>query len=174
MKATIALALFGICLISGCHGYAHLYPVQGPLAQLTPPPVYTAKITLEPNWSKPVTVGAHANDRMGKLAVVLADGEQFNGPWKQVYEKAGSASAAAESQNAGDMSVAWNTVYGNGYYTAHVLGSPLFVHTELTGSSGTVLVVEWFEKQVGENDSARLVALGVAKDSKGNTYKLVF
>lgn len=174
MKVNVALVLLGICLISGCHGYAHLYPVQGPLAQLTPPPIYTAKITLVPNWSKPVTVGVHANDRMGKLAVVLADGERFNGLWKQIYEKAGTASTTAESRGAGDMSSAWNAVYGSGYYTAHVLGCPLFVHTELTGDRGTSLVVEWFEKEEGENDSARLVARGTAKDSKGNIYKLVF
>jgi hypothetical protein len=41
MKVRIVLAMLGISLISGCHSYAHLYPVQGPIASLTPPPIYT-------------------------------------------------------------------------------------------------------------------------------------
>ena len=45
MKTRFALALLGICVLSGCHGYGHLYPVQGPLASMSPVPSYTFSIT---------------------------------------------------------------------------------------------------------------------------------
>jgi hypothetical protein len=164
-----AAALLGVGLLAGCHGYARLYPVQGPLAALTPPPVYTAKISLTPNWSKPVTFGAHAQDRMGKISVALANGEQFNGTWNQVYAQPGAANTASDT-----LASAWDAIYGKGYYTAHVLGAPLFVHTDITGTQGTTLAVEWYELNEGGNNNPRLVARGIAKDSKGDVYKLVF
>jgi len=45
MKAgfALALALLGTCVLSGCVN-AHLYPVQGPLAAQTPPPIYEARL----------------------------------------------------------------------------------------------------------------------------------
>jgi hypothetical protein len=174
MKMKFALVLLGICMISGCHGYGHLYPVEGPLASLTPPPIYTAKITLLANWSKPITVGAHANDRKGIFSVVLANGEQFQGPWSLTYEKAGAQSASSGVSDKKSLPAAWDTVYGQGYYVAHVLGSPLFVHAEMTGNQGTVLDVEWYEYAFGNDEAGGIASKGIAKDSKGNIYKLSF
>jgi hypothetical protein len=68
---------------------------RGLLGALAPPPVYTAKISLTPNWSKPITVGVHAQDSMGKIGVVLANGGQFNGTWKQVYNQPGALNTAS-------------------------------------------------------------------------------
>jgi hypothetical protein len=173
-KFSLALTLFSAIFISGCQSLGHLYPVQGPLASLTPPPIYAAKFTLVANFSKPVTVGAHSNDRQGKLAITLANGEQFQGTWKQVYEKAGTDSAPAGATGANSMAAAWDTVYGQGFYVAHVLGQPLFVHTELTGNQGTMLQVEWYDLgNENNNGAAGYGARGVAQDSKGNIYKLV-
>jgi hypothetical protein len=173
-KFSLALTLLTAILISGCQSFGHLYPVRGPLASQTPPPIYPAKFTLVANFSKPVTVGAHSNDRQGKLAITLANGEQFQGTWKQVYEKAGTDSAAAGTIGANSMAAAWDTVYGQGFYTAHVLGQPLFVQTELTGNQGTVLQVEWYDLgNSNNNGAAGFGARGVAQDSKGNIYKMV-
>jgi hypothetical protein len=173
-KFSLALTLLTAILISGCQSFGHLYPVRGPLASLTPPPIYPAKFTLVANFSKPVTVGAHLNDRQGKLAITLANGEQFQGTWKQVYEKAGTDSAAAGTIGANSMAAAWDTVYGQGFYAAHVLGQPLFVQTELTGNQGTVLQVEWYDLgNSNNNGAAGFGARGVAQDSKGNIYKMV-
>lgn len=169
MKAILLPALLAIGLIAGCHGYAHLYPVEGPLAHITPPPIYTAKLSLTPEWNKPVTFGTHAYDRMGKISVVLASGETFNGTWKETYDKSGAAATAAHPQ-ASD----WDAIYGKGYYTAHVLGTPILSHRVLTGSKGTTLTVEWYEEFYGSGENARMVARGIAQDSKGNLYKLVF
>lgn len=158
MKTKFAFALIGICLISGCQFNGHLFPVQGPLASLTPPPIYSVKMT-----------GAFNS---GNLVVMLADGEKFSGPWKQL-------SVNARSQSAGDstsysLASAWDTVYGQSFYSSRVLGARLFLRTTLTGNQGTVLQVEMY-KQEDERENATSSGIrGVAKDSKGNIYKLVF
>jgi hypothetical protein len=158
MKVKFALALFGIGLISGCQLNGHLFPVQGPLASLAPPPVYSVKMTGAIN--------------SGNLVVALADGEKFSGPWKQL-------SVNARTQSAGDASSfnlasAWDTVYGQSFYSAHVLGTRLFTRTLLTGSQGTVLQVEMYKQEDHREDATTSGIRGVAKDSKGNIYKLVF
>lgn len=143
--------------------------MRGPLAALAPAPVYTARISLTPNWSKPVTVGVRAYDSMGKIAVAMANGEQFNGTWKLVYQQPGAANTSSDP-----LAGAWDTVYGKGYFTAHVLGTPLFVHTGMTGAQGATLAVEWYEEPVGTGDDRRLVAKGIAADGKDDVFKLVF
>ncbi|MGB9406332.1 MAG: hypothetical protein WCA89_02285 [Terracidiphilus sp.] len=166
MKTKFALifTLMSICLISGCYRYAHLYPIQGPLASLTPPPIYTAKITGA--WNS------------GNLSVTLANGEVFSGPWKEISVKARTQSAAAGVPVQFNLASAWDAVYGQGFYTAHVLGTPLFVQAVLTGNQGTVLQVEMYRQEHGSdtdpNSAAPLDIKGVAKDSNGNIFKMAF
>jgi hypothetical protein len=50
----------------------------------------------------------------------------------------------------------------------------LFTRTLLTGSQGTVLQVEMYKQEDQREDATTLGIRGVAKDSKGNIYKLVF
>ncbi len=46
MKARFAVcALLCACFLSGCMRVAHFYPIQGPLASQTPPPIYSGRIT---------------------------------------------------------------------------------------------------------------------------------
>jgi hypothetical protein len=58
-------------------------------------------------------------------------------------------------------------------YVAPVLGTPLFAHTALTGTQGTMLQITWYEQGYDAEHSAALVSKGVAQDSHGNVYKLV-
>ena len=87
-------------------------------------------------------------------------------------------SAAAGTPGQFSLASAWDTVYGQGFYTAHVLGTPLFAQTVLTGNQGSVLQVEMYRQEHGSdtdpNSVAPLDIRGVAKDSKGNIYKLAF
>jgi hypothetical protein len=168
MKTNLFAVLLVVSALTGCTSYGHLYPVQGPLAAMAPPPIYIAKISLVANLGRPVTVGAHSNDRAGKIHVVVGS-EQFDGRWKLVYGQ----TATANTQDADALPAAWDTIYGQGFYVAHVLGTPLFVHTTLTGSQGTVLQVAWYEQGYDTDHSAALVSKGVAQDSHGNVYKLV-
>ena len=168
MKTRLFAALLAVSALTGCTSYGHLYPVQGPLAAMTPPPIYVAKISLVANFGKPVTVGAHSNDRSGKIHVAVGS-EQFDGRWQLVYSQTQTPTA----QDAAALPTAWDTIYGQGFYVAHVLGTPLFVHTTLTGTQGTVLQVAWYEQGYDTDHSAVLVSKGVAQDSHGNVYKLV-
>ena len=168
MKTRLFAVLLAVSAFTGCTSYGHLYPVQGPLAAISPPPIYTARISLVANLGKPVTVGAHSNDRTGKIHVVLG-GEQFDGRWQLVYGQ----TATASTQDANALPAAWDIIYGQGFYVAHVLGTPLFVHTTLTGTKGTVLQVAWYKQGDETGHSDALVSKGVAQDSHGNVYKLV-
>jgi hypothetical protein len=155
-----ALLLLSTCLVSGCFN-AHLYPVQGPLASQTPPPIYAAKV-----------VGAFNS---GKVSATLANGEVFAGPWKAISVKERAAQSAAGKQPAFSLSAAWDTVYGPGFYTAHVLGTRLFAQATLTGSHGTALQMEMYRHEhPGDAAAPAIDVKGVAKDDQGNIYKLAF
>ena len=76
------------------------------------------------------------------------------------------ASRNPASSAAPDLPSAWDTVYGQGYYVAHILGSRDSFQSEITGSQGTVLQIAMYGDSFGEK--------GVARDDKGNIYKVVF
>ncbi len=164
MKARfVVVTLLCACFLSGCMRVAHLYPVQGPLAAQTPPPIYTGKVTGVIN--------------SGSISAKLANGQQYSGKWQ-----AQSANALAKESAAGvappfNLSAAWDVVYGSGFYTAHVLGAHLFVRTTLTGNQGGTLQVEMISQPVetaDPKDVAAPVISGVARDEQGNVYKMAF
>jgi hypothetical protein len=67
----------------------------------------------------------------------------------------------------------WDSVYGDGFYVAHVLGARSHSRAEITGSKNTVLEVELYQIN-GDTSAAPDVGIcGVAKDDKGDIYKLV-
>lgn len=67
------------------------------------------------------------------------------------------------------MASVWDGVYGPGFYVSHVLGNTNAGISRVTGDRGTVLDVEFLNG--GEHAGS---ARGVARDNKGNIYKLVF
>ena len=164
MKVRFAVVtLLCACFLSGCLQVAHFYPVQGPLAAQTPPPIYTGRITGVIN--------------SGSISARLDNGQQFSGHWQ-----AQSVGALAKQSRAGvvppfNLSAEWDAVYGPGFYTAHVLGAHLFARTTLTGSQGGALHVEMISQPVETADAKDVVApniSGVAKDERGNVYKVAF
>ena len=164
MKARFAVAaLLFACFPSGCMRTAHLYPIQGPLASQTPPPIYTGKITGVIN--------------SGSISAKLADGQQFSGKWQ-----AKSANALAKESSAGvvppfSLSAEWDAVYGPGFYAGHVLGAHLFARTTLTGNHGGSLQLEMISEPVPTADiknQAPPTISGVARDAAGNVYKVAF
>jgi hypothetical protein len=106
--------------LTGCRATGRLYPVQGPLSTQTPPPVLVAKIT-----------GAFNS---GNISVVLADGEVCKGRWATVTRpRVSSGAPLATAAPAENMSSIWDTVYGSGFYVAHVLGARLYAQAQLQG-----------------------------------------
>ena len=158
MRTRAGLLVCAVLLVSGCYRSGRLYPVQGPLAAETAPPVYSAKLTGVFN--------------SGNMSVKLEGGEVCTGSWSLVSRKptvAGPAPAAAAAPGVNWQKV-WDAVYGNGFYTANVLGTPLHVRSTLTGSKGTMLDVEMYRRNIpGQMTEIR----GVAQDNRGNIYKIV-
>lgn len=134
-------------LIAGCVIMApgHLYPVQGPLAGANPPPVY--RLTMN---------GVY---KSGTLTATLPDGEKCEGDWSAV---------SPGDPSARQMSAAWDSVYGSGFFVAHVLGSPVFAAAVLKGNRGTTLNVQVYDPKPGDISAV----VGVATDNSGNLFKL--
>jgi hypothetical protein len=152
MKTRAFILFFSLLFLSGCYRTGRLYPVQGPLAAQTAPPIYAAKMT-----------GAF---KSGNITITLANGELCKGAWGLVSRKPTDAGAASSV----NWPKVWDAVYGRGYYTANVLGARLHVRSTLTGSKGTKLDVEMYRRDV----PGQLTEIhGVAQDSGGNIYKIV-
>jgi hypothetical protein len=149
MNAKHVFALLLLCagIMSGCHVTGRLYPVQGPLASLTAPPIMTARL----------------NENPSSVSLTLANGEQFKGPLNVLHPSSSNLNPAGAppALPQPNLAFAWDTVYGQGFFVAKVLGNQLG-QAVLSGNQGTVVQVEI------------ALARGVAIDNKGNVYKIVF
>ena len=136
---------------------SYLYPVRGPLALQKPVPVIVADIE-----------GAYLLNRRltysGTIKFSLPDGESFNGQWSRVPYINGDARSLALLRET-DIAFAWDTVYGQGFYIASVMGSVGHARAEVRGSNGTTIQVEFSGGLVDPHH-------GVAMDGKGNISKL--
>jgi hypothetical protein len=160
MRGRLIVVLTGICVLSGCSATARLYPVKGPLSTQSPSPVYVAKMTGLLN--------------SGNFSVVLGDGEVCKGAWQEVPRpKTSNEVGTANNMPAINLSAEWDTVYGTGFYVAHVLGAKLYARAMVTGSRGTILNVEIY-RPLDQSENKAGTPKGVAKDNKDNIYKLVF
>ena len=160
MKAKLVLSLVAscVCIIWGSD-YAlgqKLYPVQGPQALQATPPVFSGQIR------RPMFGGA--------LPTLLKSWTVANGevlPGKCVAVKATSVNTKTLGTPDSyppqpNLAFAWDAVYGQGYFAAHVLGGKIW-QGMFTGNQGTVLQVEILDGQHG-----------AAVDNKGNIYKVVW
>jgi hypothetical protein len=148
VKLFALLSLIGV-LATGCVVMVpgHLYPVQGSLSTQTPAPIY--KVTLS---------GVY---KTGTMTATLEDGEVCHGSWGAVRQ---------DDPLSGQMSGEWDRVYGQGFFTANVLGNPVFARGVLTGTKGTTLNIEFYDPTPGQIANVK----GIAKDNKGNIFKLTF
>lgn len=134
-------------LLAGCVVMVpgHLYPVQGPLAAANPQPIYSLTMN-----------GVYDT---GTLTATLPDGEECKGDWGAI---------SPTDPNARQMSAVWDSVYGNGFFVAHVLGSRVFAAAVLKGDRGTTLNVQIYDPKPGDVSAV----IGVATDNSGNQFKL--
>jgi hypothetical protein len=157
----IAVSLSALCFLvplSAAHAQ-RLYPVQGPATSQTPPPSFTANLDL---IHKP-----------RKITLAQAGGETFVGTWTVVtasFANLKTPGTSASYPPQPNLAFAWDLVYGQGFFSANILGSKTVGQATATGSNGTVLQLEFQEEKLGlpvEN------VFGVAIDNKGNIYKVV-
>ena len=136
-----------IVVIIGCSTTANLYPVQGPMAQIKPIPVIKARVS-----------GIMGNT--GGISLVLPDGEKCDGKW---------SSAAGSSVNVGTVNLfsQYGSVFGTGF---SVSNNPGVNRGEaiIIGEKGTVIEVEFY------TGSGTANGFGLAKDNRGNIYKVLF
>jgi len=145
-------------VLTGCHAYAKLYPVQGPLAQLSPPPVFAAKVT--------------GGVKVDNFYATIAGGEKVscaftNSGGKQRFSDPEPPQVLAPF----NMAPAWDAVYGDKFYEAHILGAHVpYYWCSATGDKGTTLHVAiqvGLNSNVAESQNVK----GVVQDDKGNIYK---
>jgi hypothetical protein len=121
-------------------------PIQGPLAEQSPLPTYSATMS---------------GVLSGTISVALSNGEVCKGPWAFV-----SGKPTAGTTETVDLAAQWDTVYGSGYYVSHVLGNKLYARATLAGKS-TIMHVE-LTNENNEPGHTR----GVAQDNQGNVFKV--
>jgi hypothetical protein len=149
----ITLSLLMTMMISGCvlvvdkHG--HLYPVEGPAAAQSPPHIYTVTMNV-------VML-------VGTLSATLPDGEVCHG---------NMAKLDATDPASRNMQADWDRVYGDGFFTANLLGKERG-RANLTGASGPCLQIEMYNPLMYHGGGLTDV-VGVARDDQGNLYKLTF
>ena len=136
-----------VASLAGCMtATGHLYPVQGPLAAQTPPPIQTLALTGAPALGGQIT--------QGDIKATLLDGQACQGHWTMVNQNDPSANA---------MSAQWDSLYGGGFFTANVLGNQSFARSTVACSRGRSLQLEWIA-----------ISKGIATDNNGNLFKLTF
>lgn len=142
-------------LLAACSTTATLYPIDGPLSKQQPLPVLTA-----------VVDGILGNT--GGISLTLSDGERCTGKWSSIAPMSvGFSTASASSTATSGMTSVWTTVYGSGYSVGNLPGVNKG-EAMLVGDRGTVIQVEFYTGSGTANGS------GVAKDNKGNIYKVLF
>ena len=171
MKTKFALALLSVCLIAVCIPSfgQKLYPVSGPLASQTPPPVFSGQ-SRNPMFS----IGS-LKTSSGSITWTLAHGEKLQGKLITPEVTASAPVAKALGDPAGyppqsNLAFAWDAVYGQGYYVARIMGKKIWQGV-FTGDQGTVLQVEMYEEVLNKEVDKRF---SVAVDNKGNIYKVVW
>jgi hypothetical protein len=142
-----AMTFLSGCILSVPGGFS---PVEGPLSKHSPIPTYAATLS---------------GILSGSISVVLENGEVCKGPWAFVPNTAPGTSATVVTPI--DMAADWDSVYGTGYFAAHVLGNKLYARATLTGNMGTVLNAEF-----SNENNTRGNTKGVAEDNKRNVFKV--
>ena len=98
----------------------------------------------------------------------MPDGEICKGRWSSIAPMAyGYSTASATGSATSGMASVWATAYGSGFSMANVPGVNKG-EAVLVGDRGTVMQVEFYTGSGTANGT------GVAKDNKGNIYKVLF
>lgn len=157
--------IFGALFLLGCttpiaYTTSYLFPIQGPTSTQRPIPVIPVSVE-----NDVALAGGNVGFMAGDISFSLPDGETFRGRWsREAYINSDPATLAQQRET--DIKSAWDIVYGDGYYVSNVLGSLIHSRAILKGSKGTNIQIEF-------NSAQPWPTRGVAKDDKGNIYKLV-
>lgn len=144
------------CLVfTSCSKTVFLYPYSGPIVENKNVRVLKAKAS-----------GITGNT--GKITITLPSGEVLNGRWASMAPMEVTYSQGSSRGYASDgMRSIWAKVYGSGYTIRNKPGVNKG-EAYLVGSKGITLEIEFYTGSGTANGT------GVAKDNKGNIYKVIF
>lgn len=158
MKRTIpAILLVTALFITGCSlsVTAKLYPVKGPYSEQRPIPILKAQVE-------------DVQRNSGDVSMTLPDGEVCSGSWSSLApQQVSTTSVSGQARVTSGLQSAYATVYGSGFSVSSVPGINKGT-AYLVGDRGTTVEVEFF------TGSGTASGNGVAIDSKGNIYKVIF
>ena len=145
----VCTAVIGACFVGACSQNQNvtLYPVQGPYSEQKPLPVLRA-------------VAHNVQRNSGTIEVVMPDGEKCEGKW-----------ASAAGQVVGTVHTTLMSQYGpvTGFGTySGTSGGTNRGEAFLICDRSTTIQAEFF------TGSGTANGYGVAKDSNGNVYKMIF
>jgi len=140
--------------MTACSTTATFFPVAGPLSQVKQITPIVANVD-----------GIWGNT--GKISLTLASGEACNGIWSSVAPTVASANMGFGTATfSNNMASAWGSAYGTGF----TIGNAASVNrgeAMLICNQGTTIQVEFF------TGSGTANGYGVAKDNKGNVFKVL-
>ena len=142
-----AVVIAAPLVLIGCSLTATMVPVEGPLSQLRPVPVFNVRVD-----------GIMGNT--GKISFAMQDGETCKGRWS-------SAAGAGVSVAAGSLVSQYGSAYLTGYSVStgsgRNPGQALIVCTK-----GRTIQVDFV------TGAGTAHGFGIAKDNESNVYRLVF
>ncbi|OJH53467.1 hypothetical protein ATN81_18940 [Agrobacterium pusense] len=142
-------AVFAAALLCGCvSADVNMYPVDGPLSKQHPLPVVKAKAG-----------GVESNS--GPMIMTLPDKQECKGTWSSVAPKTGSVSTGAL------FSAYGGALFGS-TVTTGILPGVNKGQAFVACNRGTTLEAEFY------TGSGTANGYGIAKDSDGNVYKMLF
>lgn len=141
---SLGLILVALC---GCSTTANLYPVKGPLSEIQPLPIIRARVD-----------GIMGNS--GGISLTMPDGEFCKGQWS-------SAAGMSVSYGSGSLFSQYGSAYWSGYTVSNKPGENRG-QAMIVGARGTIIEVEFY------TGSGTANGFGLAKDNKGNIYKVLF
>ena len=142
-------------LTTSCSITASLYPVEGPLAKISPLPVIPVKVSNVTSDSGPITL-------------TMPNGEVCTGRWSVVAPK---YTAISNSSSSGTISSGLDQAFVHIHGSSVTSGALPGINrgqAMVTGTQGTIMEVVFL---VGSGTAS---GYGAAKDNRGNIYKLLF
>jgi hypothetical protein len=155
----LALVIAGLAFAIAPSHAQQLDPIKGPMALQAPGPFYEGS-------KGGGRYGYSIKSDFGRVkSFSYADGETLKGKSDWGTAPATDTTALATPDTGSpqqNLAAAWDLIYGQGYYAAHIAGNKVLTGT-FTGDKGTTLQVQSLDN---------FVAVGA--DNHGNLYKIVW
>jgi len=144
-----SLILLTACsFLSGCmSANVSMYPIEGPYSKTTPLPVVKA-----------TAIGVENNS--GPIKATLPDGQTCQGTWSSVAPQTGQVSTGA-------LFTQYGAVFGS-TVSRGIMPGVNKGQAFMTCSKGTTVDAEYY------TGSGTANGYGIAKDSNGNVFKMLF